>query len=92
MVRVMSNSILRGNKSEDMPDRWLEPENWKQYMRLLEIQRMKSHIPHKCPECHTTLEVDEEQIYCPHCGLITQDSTCYHAGRKFTLPHGLKLM
>ena len=93
MVRVMSNSILRGNKSEeDMPDRWLEPENWKQYMRLLYIEKMISHIPNRCPHCHTLLEVDEEQIYCPKCGLVTQDSYDYQAGMKYKLPHGLKLM
>lgn len=53
---------------------------------------MLSHIPRTCPDCEHELIVDEEQIYCPACGLITQDSTCYHAGRKFHLPHGLKLM
>ena len=91
MVRVMSNSIIRGNE-KDMPDKWLQPEDWKQYMRLLYIEKMLSHIPKKCPDCHHDLIVDEEQIYCPHCGLITQDSYNHLAGIPFKLPHGLKLM
>ena len=59
--------------------------------RLIEIKRMMAHTPTTCPECGQDLIVDDEQIYCPKCGLITQDSTCYHAGQKFTLPHGIRL-
>lgn len=88
----MTNSIVRSDKSEDMPDKWLEPENHKQKIRLLYIKSIKSHTPSLCPHCHTILEVDEEQIYCPHCGLVTQDSYDYTAGTKYHLPHGLKLM
>ena len=90
----MTNSILKGNEDtqEDMPDRWLEPEEYEKKARLLYILSLQSHIPHKCPECHTTLEVDDEQIYCPKCGLVTQDSNKYSAGLPYRLPHGLKLM
>ena len=88
----MTNSIVRSDESEDMPNKWLEPENHKQKIRLLYIQSIKSHIPTTCPHCKTTLETDEEQVYCPKCGLVTQDSYNYQAGRKYHLPHGLKLM
>ena len=59
--------------------------------RLTYIKRILAHTPSVCPECNTELIVDEEQIYCPHCGLITEDSYDYHAGTKFLLPHGLRL-
>lgn len=88
MVLVISNSIVE----DDMPDRWLEPENYKIYMRLCFIKSIQSHIPSYCPECGESLTVDEDQIYCPKCGLITQSSTTYSAGLKFRLPHGIKLM
>ena len=88
----MSNSLMRSNENIDLPDQWLEPENHQQVLRLLEIQKMKSHIPKKCPDCGELLIIDEEQIYCPKCGLVTQDSYNYQAGQHFTLPHGLKLM
>lgn len=85
----MTNSIVRGKK--DMPDQWL-PEKYKTKLRLHYIKSIQSHIPTKCPHCNTILEVDEEQVYCPQCGLVTQDSYNYQAGQRFTLPHGLKLI
>lgn len=86
----MISSIVRGKK--DMPDQWLEPEKYKTKLRLHYIKSIQSHIPTKCPHCNTILEVDEEQVYCPQCGLVTQDSYNYQAGQRFTLPHGLKLI
>ena len=59
--------------------------------RLIYIRKLQAHIPSLCPECGTELEVDDEQIYCPKCGLITQDSYDFHAGQHFTLPHGIRL-
>lgn len=62
--------------------------------RLIYIQGLRSHVPHKCPECGTELTVDHEQteqIYCPECGLVTQDSTAYVAGFHIVYPHGLRL-
>ena len=59
--------------------------------RLLYIQKLQAHTPSVCPECTTELIVDDEQIYCPKCGLITQDSYDYHAGQHFHLPHGIRL-
>jgi len=76
----------------DEIDSWLEPEDYRKALRLHYIKKMQSHIPRKCPKCGEELEVDEEQIICPNCGLITQDSYNYQAGQHFTLPHGLKLM
>ena len=90
MVPVMSNSIIEDD--DKLPDKWLEPEDYKKVMRLNYIKSIQSHIRNYCPECHHKLIVDDEQIYCPLCGLITQDSTCYIAGVKYYLPHGLKLM
>ena len=84
----MTNSII---EEENMPDRWLEPEDYRIRMRLNYIQSIQSHIPPKCPECNTHLIIDDEQIYCPACGLVTQDSTMFNNGIKFNLPHGLRL-
>lgn len=85
----MTNSIVRGK--EDMPDRWLEPREWKICMRLLYIKSIQSHTPNYCPECGEPLTVDDEQVYCPKCGLVCLDSTEYTAGLKYNLPYGLKL-
>lgn len=60
--------------------------------RLNYIKKLQAKTPHECPECNNELTVDDEQIYCPKCGLVTQDSYNYIAGIKYTLPHGLKLM
>ena len=60
--------------------------------RLHYILKLQAKTPTKCPECNTELIVDDEQIYCPQCGLVTQDSYNYAAGLKYHLPHGLKLM
>lgn len=87
MVLVMSNSILE----DEMPDKWLEPENYKKNLRLNYIKSFQAHIPSKCPECETPLTVDDEEIYCPCCGLITQTSISFIAGVKYHLPHGLRL-
>lgn len=86
----MTNSNIEDK--EDMPDRWLTPRDWEKYMRLSYIKSIQSHIPNKCPDCQSILETDEDIIYCPHCGLITQSSTTYVAGLKYRLPHGIKLM
>jgi uncharacterized Zn finger protein (UPF0148 family) len=56
------------------------------------IQKMKSHIPSRCPKCKTPLRVEDEQICCPKCGLVTQDVYDFSAGMKYNLPHGIKLM
>ena len=87
LVPTNSHSIIRGHKQDSkmINQRWRNP-------RLYYIKSIQAHTPTTCPECDTELEVDEEQIYCPRCGLITQDSYDYQAGIKYTLPHGLKLM
>ena len=90
----MSNSIIRSNENaENIPTEiWLmTSEERKQYFRLQYILSIKSHIPNRCPKCKTILEVDDEQIYCPNCGLVTHDSITYTAGIKHHLPHGLRL-
>jgi Zn finger protein HypA/HybF involved in hydrogenase expression len=79
----MSNSIVRKDKfggNHVIFDK-----------RIIYISKLMAHIPSQCPECSTELEVDDEQIYCPHCGLITQDSYDFHAGQHFHLPHGIRL-
>ena len=87
----METNIIEDTKS-DVPCKWLmTSEEWKAYLRLVFIESIQSHIPSRCPECHTPLEIDDEQIYCPSCGLITQDSITYTAGIKHHLPHGLRL-
>ena len=60
--------------------------------RLTYIKKLQAKTPTECPHCHGDLTVDDEQIYCPTCGLVTQDSYNYVAGIQFHLPHGLKLM
>ena len=59
--------------------------------RLIYIHSIQAHTPHVCPECQSELKTDDEQIYCPKCGLVTQDSIQYSAGHKYHLPHGLRL-
>lgn len=100
MTSGLTNSYNNIRENE-MPttDEWLktraekdeEQRQLAKEMRLLYIKKMQSHIPPYCPECHTLLIIDEEQIYCPECGLVTQDSTMFQAGIKFHLPHGLRL-
>ena len=81
----MSNWLkTRAEKQEEENQR-------KKEMRLMYIKSIQSHIPSYCPECHTPLIIDDEQIYCPTCGLVTQDSTMFNNGIKFHLPHGLRL-
>lgn len=95
----MTNSIIRERKQMPSHNEWLKTRAEKDEeqrqreieLRLLYIQKMLSHIPPYCPECHTHLIIDDEQISCPACGLVTQDSTYYNGGQKFHLPHGLRL-
>ena len=94
-----SYNNIRENEMPSNNDEWLktraekEEENLQleKEMRLLYIKSIQSHIPSKCPECHNLLIIDDEQIYCPSCGLVTQDSTMFNGGQKFHLPHGLRL-
>ena len=84
--------IIRGIKitpEDEVEDKFLLT---RAELRLLYIKSLQSHIPKSCPHCRCELVVDEEQIYCPSCGLVTQDSYNYQAGMHFTYPHGLKLM
>lgn len=83
----MSNSLVRGNNNSN-DDEWLKTRAEKRLIYILSIQ---SHIKPYCPECGAPLTVDDEQIYCNSCGLVTQDSTCFNAGIKVNLPHGLRL-
>ena len=83
-VPTNSHSIIRGHKSVS------SMRNYNP--RLYYIKSIQAHVPNTCPECNNELIVDEEQIYCPNCGLITQDSYDYQAGIKYHLPHGLKLI
>ena len=75
-----SHSIVRGQNMS-------KPQEY----RISYIKRMHAKIPEECPECTTQLVVDDETIYCPQCGLVTQTSIAYVAGHKFNLPHGLRL-
>ena len=87
----MTNSII---EEDNMPsnNEWLKTTAEKETeRRLLYIKKMQSHIPPYCPECHNQLIIDDEQIYCPKCGLVTQDSMKFIAGVKYHLPHGLRL-
>jgi len=77
----MTNSIIE----DDMP------RDYRKEQRIYYILSFTAHIPETCPECNEPLTVDHETIYCPKCGLITQTSTCYTAGFKYHLPHGLRL-
>ena len=43
-----------------------------------------------CPECDSELTVDDDEIYCPKCGLVTSASYDYVAGVKITFPYGKK--
>ena len=81
-VPTNSHSIVRGHK------KCSTMEN----PRLLFIISIQANTPKTCPECEHELIVDNEQIYCPKCGLVTQDSYNYTAGTQYKLPHGLKLM
>ena len=84
-VPTNSHSIIRGHNRN-------VSNMIKHNPRLYYIKSLQAHIPKTCPECNNELIVDEEQIYCPKCGLITQDSYNYQAGQHFKLPHGLKLI
>ena len=88
MAPVMTNSII-----EDMKDKeWLKTTAEKEAeYRLAFLKSFIKGLPHYCPECRNPLETDDEQIYCPNCGLICMDSTKYTAGMKYEPPHGLKL-
>ena len=59
--------------------------------RLQYIISLQAKTPTKCPRCEQKLVIDDEEIYCPNCGIITETSIQYVAGQKFHLPHGLRL-
>jgi len=67
------------------------PRDYRKEQRIHYILRLHSHIPDTCPDCGEHLTVDDETIYCPNCGLVTQTSSNYTAGFKYHLPHGLRL-
>ena len=74
----MTNSIVRENR---MDDEWLNP-------RLYYLKKLIKPRPNYCPECNTTLEHDEDEIYCPKCGLVTSASIEYVAGFRIRFPYG----
>lgn len=74
-----------------MQKSWLNPRDRKKENRLIYIKRLQAHTPTTCPECGNELTIDNEQIYCQCCGLVTQDSIQYQAGFHFKYPHGLRL-
>lgn len=65
--------------------------DWKTQKRLYYIKGIQAHTPNTCPFCAHELTVDDEQVYCPQCGLVCQDSTQYVAGTRICLPYGLKI-
>lgn len=84
---VMTNSIIEPMKN----DEWLKTSDEKQKeQRLLFLKSFIKPCSHYCPDCHTELisNIDEDETYCPSCGLITSMSTEYVAGQKIDLPHG----
>ena len=62
-----------------------------QNTRIHYLKSIQAHTPKTCPFCAHTLTNDNQQIYCPQCGLVCQDSTQYVAGEKICLPYGLKI-
>lgn len=82
------NSLLAKShyivSKDKMPQKRISP-------RMIYIKGIQSHIPSECPECSHDLVIDDEQIFCPHCGLVTQDSSEFVSGMKYHLPHGLRL-
>ena len=84
----MPNSLVR----KDMPDRWLEPYNYRKKQRLLEILKLQYHMPNSCPECgHDLVFTENCEVYCSHCGLVVMDSIPYVAGNRIEYPFGLRL-
>lgn len=62
-----------------------------QNTRIHYLKSIQAHTPKTCPFCAHTLTNDNQQTYCPQCGLVCQDSTQYVAGEKICLPYGLKI-
>ena len=78
------------NLSDEEPDKWLEPEDYKKHMRLVYINSFRKPVYYTCPECDGELEesLDEDETLCKQCGLVTSASIEYVAGIKIILPHG----
>ena len=74
----MNTNYIRGN---DMSREWINP-------RLYYLRRLIHPIPTTCPECDHTLTIDDDETYCPYCGLVTSTSIEYVAGIKINLPYG----
>lgn len=87
-----SYNIVRENKNPNNDEEWLKTSDEKQReIRLNFILSLQSHIRPYCPDCGEPLTIDDEQIYCRACGLVTQDSTHFNAGIYVHLRHGLRL-
>lgn len=59
--------------------------------RLFYLHKFIKPVPVTCPECGTELTIDEEELYCNHCGLVCSSSIDYVAGFKIDLPYGVRL-
>ncbi len=85
---MSKNSLLTKSqyiiRADEMSQKWTNP-------RLYFIKSIQAHTPNTCPECEHDLVIEDEQVYCPHCGLVTQDSIPYVAGFHIVYPHGLRL-
>lgn len=85
-----ANSII-----EDMNnDEWLKTtEERKKERRLAYLKTFIKPNSNICPECHgkLTATIDEDEIICTKCGLITSASIQYAAGQQIDLPYGLRL-
>ena len=86
----MTNSIVE-NTMPQKKDWLLTSEEYETLIRLAFIESIQSHIPSYCPDCGEPLTIDDEEIYCPSCGLVTQGSYPYVAGLYFPFRHGLRL-
>lgn len=57
-------------------------------IRLTYLLTFVRPIPNFCPECYTPLEYEEDEKYCPHCGLVTSTTVEYVAGQRISIPYG----
>ena len=80
-----------GNQEIMSELRWKNPEVYEKVRRISYVLSFMNTEPiYSCPECRSSLESDDAEVFCSRCGLVVTASIQYVAGEKIFLPYGVK--
>lgn len=76
-VSTASYTIVRSNQMKT--NEWVNP-------RLFFIKSINKPLPATCPECDHLVKHEDDEIICPHCGLVCNGPIEYVGLKRITYP------